>query len=420
MEDDFDNWLSGRREENVANDGRLAPGTVVGDYRVVDLLGRGGFAEVYKAQDAQGRSVAIKVLHRLDDKSRSRFAREAEILAQIRHRNIPKLLGFGSCGERPYMVVELLKGGDLPRGDRRVAAFLGQIISAAAELHRHGFVHRDIKPANILWREDGTPVLIDFGLACPVSAVEREKDALSVEDGAPLVVGTVGYSAPEQFNGQGAGPEADVHAVGSLIDDCFDGKLSGCWRRIYLTATASNPKSRYHSMAELAKAIRHRHLLKFLLVGLGVAMGSALLAPVVAGLGGNVDGEPRLAAEGPQYREIFSEGLSPEEDDESVVTNAVSEIEVRLWFTSNTTQGAKSQEMKEFLDTCVERFLYLDADLLDFNTCSSEVIRRSCQDSQSLLKNFSVYLESELADRNDDTPEDRWTIGIRRLEFCPR
>ena len=276
MEDNFENWLSERAGNLSGDDGVLPSGTAIGGYRIVAHLGSGGFADVYRAQDAHGAAVAIKILHRLDDKSRARFEREAEILSQIRHENMPCLLSFGSCGDRPYMVTELLKGYDLPKGDWTVAAFLMQIISATEELHRHGYVHRDIKPANILARKDGTPVLIDFGLACPISAEEREKEALSVEGGVPVAVGTVGYSAPEQFNGTGAGPEADVHAIGMLIDSCLGDNMPKCWRRIYLSATASNPKSRYQNMADLRKAISRRHWKKVIFLVLGVIIAGVL------------------------------------------------------------------------------------------------------------------------------------------------
>jgi RNA polymerase sigma factor (sigma-70 family) len=134
MEDDFDNWLAARGKEVPEDDGRLLPGTVVGDYRIVALLGRGGFAEVYRASSKDGEPVAIKMLHRLDDKSRARFARESEILLQIKHRNIPRLLSFGSCGDRPYMVTELLKGCELPSSDHEILRFMEQIISAVMEL----------------------------------------------------------------------------------------------------------------------------------------------------------------------------------------------------------------------------------------------------------------------------------------------
>jgi len=293
MECNFESWLS-ERERDAPDDEMLPPGTAVGDYLIVAHLGSGGFADVYRAKDKRGSAVAIKILHRLDEKSRARFARESEILSQIKHTNILRLLNFGSFGNRPYMVTELLRGYELPKGDRKVAAFLKQMISAVDELHRHGYVHRDIKPANILAREDGTPVLIDFGLACPASAVEREKGALSVEDGLNVAVGTVGYSAPEQFSGLGAGPEADVHAVGMLIDSCFGGKMPKCWRRIYLVATASNPRSRYQTMPALRKAIVRRHWRKVLFAVLGVIAAVGLVYAFMGVMGDKAPKEAKI------------------------------------------------------------------------------------------------------------------------------
>ena len=279
MSDNFDEWLAGREEEPRTDDGILSPGTVVGSYTIVALLGSGGFADVYRAKTKKGGKVAIKILHRLDEKSRRRFEREAEILSQVWHPNFPKLLGFGMCGERPYLVTELLRHYQFPGSDRKIARFLRQIISAVSALHRAGYVHRDIKPANVLAREDGTPVLIDFGLVCPVSSVKRKKDGLSIEEGQSVGVGTAGYSAPEQFTGAEVGPEADIHALGMLIKECFSKKLPRCWQRIYLTATNSDPSVRYHSAAELKQAIIWRHSRKYWLAG-----GIAALILVAVGL----------------------------------------------------------------------------------------------------------------------------------------
>ena len=256
MEDDFDNWLAERVDDTSAGEGELPTGTLVGDYRIVALLGRGGFADVYRATGGNGAAVAIKMLHKLDDKSRARFVRESEILSQIKHRNMPRLLGFGSFGNRPYMVTELLKGCELPDTDRKVVKFLEQITSAVEELHRHGFIHRDIKPANILSRDDGTPVLIDFGLASPVSVAKRETEALSVEDGKPVAVGTPGYSAPEQFTSCEATAASDIHAIGMLINACFKGKPPSNWSRLIERATCSIGSRRYQSVKDMRIAIR--------------------------------------------------------------------------------------------------------------------------------------------------------------------
>lgn len=277
MADAFDSWLDARPADEGPSDGELLPGTRIGACKVVALLGRGGFAEVYRGEDAEGLPVAIKILHQLDDKSRARFELETKILLEVRHANFPRMLSFGSCGERPYVVMELLKPYEMPRGDRAAARFLRTVIGAVGALHRHGYVHRDIKPSNVLMRANGEPVLVDFGLACPLSQVERDKNALSVEGLAKVGVGTYGYSAPEQFSGQDVGREADVHAIGMLIRECFDGEPPKGWRSIYLTATNSDPAIRYRTVEKLGEAIRRRHWRRTVAVLGGLAVLCALV-----------------------------------------------------------------------------------------------------------------------------------------------
>ena len=278
MADPFDSWLDARSADETASDGELLPGTRIGECRIVALLGRGGFAEVYRGEDADGRPVAIKILHRLDDKARARFELETKVLLQIRHPNFPQLVSFGSCGERPYVVMELLREYELPCKDRAVARFLRTLVAAVAELHRHGWVHRDIKPSNVLMRANGEPVLSDFGLVCPVSAAEREKNGLSVENALQVGVGTKPYAAPEQFNGQPVGPQADVHALGMLIRACFRGKMPKCWNRIFLSSTNTNPEVRYQTAEKLGEAVRRRHWRRTL------AVAVVLLALALAGV----------------------------------------------------------------------------------------------------------------------------------------
>ena len=277
MADAFDSWLDARPADEGPAADELLPGTRIGACKVVALLGRGGFAEVYRGEDAEGRPVAIKILHQLDDKSRARFELETKILLEVRHANFPRMLSFGSCGERPYVVMELLKPYEMPRGDRAAARFLRTVIGAVGALHRHGYVHRDIKPSNVLMRANGEPVLVDFGLACPLSQVERDKNALSVEGLAKVGVGTYGYSAPEQFSGQDVGREADVHAIGMLIRECFDGEPPKGWRSIYLTATNSDPAIRYRTVEKLGEAIRRRHWRRTVAVLGGLAVLCALV-----------------------------------------------------------------------------------------------------------------------------------------------
>lgn len=278
MDDSFDRWLDEREAESEPGPDEFLPGTVVGTCVIEALLGHGGFADVYRAKDEDGSPVAVKILHRLDEKSRKRFRLESKILGQIRHPNFPRFLGADSCGDRPYFVMELLHAYELPKTDRAVAQFLLKIIAAIDALHDIGFVHRDIKPSNILARYDGEPVIVDFGLAAPISRQQRAEAGLSVdEEGKGVAVGTAGYSAPEQFSGQYAGREADVHAIGVLINDCFGGKLPTCWKRIYFKATNSKPEMRYQTVEALRKAILWRHGQRVLL-GAVVLLVLTLLA----------------------------------------------------------------------------------------------------------------------------------------------
>ena len=261
MHDETEDWLKSREKEPLVTGDELLPGTAVGDYKIVALLGRGGFAEVYKAMAPDGAEVAVKMLQRLDGQSRARFERETNILSRLRHANIPQLISFGNCGNRPYLVMELLQVGELPRTDGRVAAFIVKIAAAVGALHETCYIHRDVKPSNVLWRGD-EPVLVDFGLACPKSEAARPMSGLSVVDGQRVVVGTAGFAAPEQFSGGTVDETSDVHALGMLASACFGNNPPTVWGRIIRRASNAIPGQRYQSAAEFVRAIRRRHLVR--------------------------------------------------------------------------------------------------------------------------------------------------------------
>lgn len=281
MNDTFDNWLQKREHAGGDDDGRLVAGTIIGEYKIGALLGRGGFAEVYRAVSSAGEHVAIKILHRLDDRSRLRFERESKILSQIKHPNAPRLLGFGSCGNRPYLVTELLQTKELPRTDRAIARFARKVCAAAAALHEMGYVHRDIKPSNILWRGD-EPVLIDYGLACPFSEGVLSPSTLSIVDGNRVLVGTVGYAAPEQFAGGKIDAATDIHAIGMMINTCFEDRPPRRWKKIIDRATNSRNNARYTTIGELARAVARRYfgVLGWMLLGIPLLWLAVSLAIV--------------------------------------------------------------------------------------------------------------------------------------------
>ena len=203
-----------------------APGELFGDWRVTAFLGRGGSAEVYRAEnEAAGIVGALKILYRADDKARARFRREAQLSAELPGAAFPKFYGAGEDSGRLYLAEELLEPMELPRDDAAVARYVLGVARAVEELHKRGFIHRDVKPRNVMVRPStGECVLIDLGLAKEGGESPRSRnDTLSVVDGRAVGVGTPGFSAPEQFAGGKIGVAADIHALGVLANVCFNG-----------------------------------------------------------------------------------------------------------------------------------------------------------------------------------------------------
>ena len=235
-----------------------APGTKVGDWKVLAFLGRGGSGEVYRAENALlGTTGALKVLVREDAKAKERFRLEARLLAETTCAAFPQFCAYGESEGRLYAVTELLEPMELPSEDRTVAEFIEKVCVGVAELHRLGYIHRDIKPSNIMCRPStGEPVLIDLGLVkAPDDTPSGRNSTMSVVDGRATGVGTPGYSAPEQFSGGMIAPTADIHALGILVNACFNGKPPSSWTRIVRRSTSSIPEQRYASVEQFVKAI---------------------------------------------------------------------------------------------------------------------------------------------------------------------
>ena len=266
-EADLESFLVGHRRVSAP---RFAEGDVVGDWRIVAFIARGGTAEVYRAaRVSDGQVAALKVLHKNDEVHRQRLAREAEFLRTHRHTAFPVLLDSRIGEDGPsYLVEEFLYPLELPRKDGAIAQLMLKLCAAVGYLHCCGLVHRDLKPSNIMTRREGgtDPVIIDFGLLrAGASAAVPRADSLTIENGRPVGVGTPGYGAPEQFIGGEVSPSVDIHALGVLADKCFADDPPRAWEDIIRRATSSLPGRRFRAVTALARAIRHRHLMRNIL-----------------------------------------------------------------------------------------------------------------------------------------------------------
>jgi len=194
---------------------------LAGRYRLVKSLGRGGFSEVWQAEDSVlGRAVAVKVFTApaSDPDVVARFHREARTVAALRHPNVVVVFDAGIGQDMPYVVMELLAGPSLDRllamrGPLPAEVALGYAEQAAAGLaaaHAAGVVHRDIKPANLVLDSDGTLKVVDFGIASLGGA------AASLT-AAGVTVGTPAYLSPEQAAGRPAEPRSDLYALGCVL-----------------------------------------------------------------------------------------------------------------------------------------------------------------------------------------------------------
>lgn len=206
-----------------------------GKYEVVERLGRGGMAEVYRAYHASlDRYVAIKVLHTfLADapEFRTRFEREARHVARLKHPNIVQVydFDFDDASDSYYMVMELVEGAtlkdrlaDLAQRDERFTLkdtlkLMKQAASALAYAHKEGMLHRDVKPANLMLDKDNRLVLTDFGIAKMVS-----NPTLTATGG---MVGTPAYMSPEQGMGDLGDERSDLYALGVIWYEMLTGQV---------------------------------------------------------------------------------------------------------------------------------------------------------------------------------------------------
>lgn len=207
------------------------PGEKIGKYKIVEVIGRGGMATVFRGVDEDlDRPVAIKVLHpHLEnrDEAKERFRREARAIAKISHPNIVEIFDYsGEESETSYIVTQLVSGGNLkelyethnPFPPEIAAAVALQIAEGLEVAHRAGVVHRDVKPENLLLDKNGIIKIADFGIA-------HLKDAGNMT-ATGQILGSPYYMSPEQILGGPIDEKADIFSFGSLLFWLLTGKIA--------------------------------------------------------------------------------------------------------------------------------------------------------------------------------------------------
>jgi len=269
---------------------QLGPGSLVGDYRVLDRLGAGGMGTVYRAEHVQtGALAALKVMKRGSLGPREeRFRREGEAQARAdSHLNVVRVRSAGQVGDLLYLAMDLCEGGDLEQllaregtlSPERTREIVAALADGLAHVHAQGVLHRDLKPANVLFDRDGVPKLVDFGLARVSEAQTLTKTG--------AILGTPAYMAPEQVKGDNRALDerVDVHALGLILFEALTGQrpfvgesslgllraivqddapllrslrpeLPQDLERIVERALAKDPEHRFASASELASALR--------------------------------------------------------------------------------------------------------------------------------------------------------------------
>jgi serine/threonine protein kinase len=209
----------------------MEPGTTVGRYTLIERLGAGGMATVWRARETDGEQhhpVAVKILPvhlAASDTLRQRFLGEAKMVARLRHPHILPVYDFGEDDGMPFIVMKLAEGGTLDDFIheellplRAVARVLVQVAAGLDHAHQQGVIHRDIKPENILFDSRGIAYLADFGIA-------RLHEGSEHITGSGGFIGTAAYASPEQCRGEEITPASDIYSLGIVLYEMLTGVL---------------------------------------------------------------------------------------------------------------------------------------------------------------------------------------------------
>jgi eukaryotic-like serine/threonine-protein kinase len=218
----------------------LEPGARIAHYRLDERLGTGGMGDVFRAEDlALNRPAAVKVIRAgLEPMLTRRLIREVDMCARLQHRGIATFYEGGEEHGRVYFAMELVDGATLrlrlndgPLPPVEALTIAAGLLEALAHAHLAGILHRDVKPENIILTREGTPKLLDFGLASRLNEAVFDVDPESVDATTMTtltklddIVGTPGYMSPEQLRGQLLGAASDVFQIGAVLFEMITGR----------------------------------------------------------------------------------------------------------------------------------------------------------------------------------------------------
>ncbi len=230
-------------------------GQQLGNYRLVRLIGHGGFADVYLAEHVYlNTKVAIKILQtRVADNELEAFLKEARTIASLVHPHIVRVTDFGVASDTPFLVMDFALNGTLrqrhPKGTQlpltTIVPYVRQVAEALQYAHDEKFIHRDIKPENMLLGRRNEVLLSDFGIA-DIAQSSRYQ-------GTQESAGTAAYMAPEQIQGKPR-PASDQYALGIVVYEWLSGDrpFQG---QVVMTALAKDPRQRFKSIQAFANAL---------------------------------------------------------------------------------------------------------------------------------------------------------------------
>src|SRR5947209_11026711 len=240
-------------------DGKQREGQRLGNYRLIQLLGRGNFSEVYLGEHIHlNTQAAIKVLHgQLANHDLAGFLTEARTIARLRHPHIIQVLDFGVEGTTPFLVMDYAPGGTLrqrhPKGTRLspdiVVTYVRQVANALQYAHQEKLIHRDIKPENMLLGRDNEVLLSDFGLV-----ITAQSSSQQASDAA----GTIAYMAPEQLRGKPR-PASDQYALGIVVYEwlCGDRPFHGTFAELHSLHLFVAPPPLCERVPSIPTAVEH-------------------------------------------------------------------------------------------------------------------------------------------------------------------